>query len=309
MTSHDTTSSESLDPATTAAWQEFEHLLDNVPLHMDDPQDGDHLIVQLEGKQKPYLQFATTDGGRHLRVEVSGNAHLALAWQLTSDQCALMRIDGWQGHTEDEPNWIHDIGVGDAPQVTNHLVDVLATRFGLPHPQLLTQHCFGPFTEAIDVASELGLPASQSVIDKAVCEMELIFPEDRAELHAAAGSVLRAQHGDQVVLDDDGDYRLPLDDHPVWVRVRHDLAMIEAFAVVVTDVRSRRQAAIELGLLNRDYPMIKWTMQDRHVIQTVALPGYPFVPAQLSVLLVLFANVLAQASGDLSLRTGGRVAW
>lgn len=88
MTDHDTTSSESLDPATTAAWQEFEHLLDNVLIHMDDPQDGDHLIVQLEGKQTPYLQFATTDGGRHLRVEVSGNAHLALAWQLTSDQCS-----------------------------------------------------------------------------------------------------------------------------------------------------------------------------------------------------------------------------
>ncbi|HPQ85749.1 MAG TPA: hypothetical protein PLQ14_14945 [Actinomycetota bacterium] len=54
--------------------------------------------------------------------------------------------------------------------------------------------------------------------------------------------------------------------------------------------------------------MIKWTMQDRHVIQTVALPGYPFVPVHLSVLLAAFANVLAQASGDLSLRTGGRVA-
>lgn len=89
---------------------------------------------------------------------------------------------------------------------------------------------------------------------------------------------------------------------------RHDLAIIEAFAVVVTDVRSRRQAAIELGLLNRDCPMIKLTMQDRHVIQTVALPGYPFVPMQLLVLPASFANVLAQASGDLSLRTGGRVA-
>ena len=95
------------------------------------------------------------------------------------DQCALMRIDGWQGHTDDEPNWFRYIGVGDAPQLTNHLVDVLATRFGVPHPD---------------------------------------------------------------------------------------------------------------------------------VIQTVALPGYPFVPMQLLVLPASFANVLAQASGDLSLRTGGRVA-
>lgn len=310
MTEHDARNPQFLDPATMAAWQDLELRLDQVLIAMDDEEDGDHLIVQLEGHLTPYVQFASTNSGNHLRVELSGNAHLADAWRLTPDQCAQMSADGWAGNDAAEPNWFRYILTDEAPHLTNHLVNLLATQFGVPHPQLLTMHAFGPFTLTMDVEAALGLLASQSVVDEAISETDLIVPSTRDELHAAVGSVLRAHYPDQVALDEQDDYRLALTDHPhpVWVRVRTDAPVVEIFGVIVTDVHSRRQAAIEVGLLNRDHPMLKWTLHNRHVIQTAAIPGFPFAPVQLTVLVMTFHEALAEVASDLSLRTGGRVA-
>lgn len=78
-----------------------------------------------------------------------------------------MRIDGWQGHTDDEPNWFRYIGVGDAPQLTNHLVDVLATRFGVPHPDViqtvaLPGHTFAPMQLSVLLMSLANVLAQAS---------------------------------------------------------------------------------------------------------------------------------------------------
>ena len=61
-------------------------------------------------------------------------------------------------------------------------------------------------------------------------------------------------------------------------------------ARVAHDVHSRRATAVEIGLLNRDNPWVRWTLHDRTVWQTIVLPGLPFVPSHLDAMLDVFLD-------------------
>lgn len=71
---------------------------------------------------------------------------------------------------------------------------------------------------------------------------------------------------------------------------------------------SRRAAAVEIGLLNRDSPWVRWTLRDRDIWQTILLPGNPFVPSHLHTMLDQFHKAMTATRDDLAYRTGAKVA-
>lgn len=135
-----------------------------------------------------------------------------------------------------------------------------------------------------------------------------IEPADRDELVKLVADQLRQKYEEEPDVDDDGDFVLHHMDQPVWGRVWDDQPVIEIFTRVAHDVYSRRAAAVELGLLNRDNLWSRWIMRDRTVWQSVRLPGKPFVPSHFDLMIDLFFAAMSETRDDLALRLRASVA-
>src|SRR3546814_7136255 len=62
----------------------------------------------------------------------------------------------------------------------------------------------------------------------------------------------------------------------IYVRVSPGMPMVEILTRLAHDVRSRRQAALEVSVLNRTHPMVKFLLHDRSVLLVLSIPAMPF---------------------------------
>lgn len=310
-----------------AAWAKLEEDLTAYLSTMVDPEEGDHLLIELtdpdpEGDAgcPPYAQCAGFGDGRIVRAVVSGNAYLLPQYQLGEDGSDFFALMGWSGNDATEQNWYVERPVTSAEEIANHVVWALRHHFGVVHPQLLTYQAWGP---AADSAGLLGLCATAEVpIDEptaptggseiggseSVSDLLALTPADRDGLLRLVEVVLREKDEAAPSVDGDGDFVLHHLGQPVWVRVRGDQPAVEIMARVAHDVHSRRATAVEIGLLNRDNLWVRWTLRDRTVWQTLVLPGLPFVPSHLDAMLDLFLGAMTTTRDDLAYRTGAKVA-
>ncbi|WP_158630695.1 T3SS (YopN, CesT) and YbjN peptide-binding chaperone 1 [Nocardioides daphniae] len=218
------------------------------------------------------------------------------------------------GADADEKNWFRDDPVPQAAAVSRSVVEALRAQFGVAHPELLTYRAWGPAAES---AARLGLCASTSVpidtVDQRGASAEAFpdaavhEPESRDDLLALVGAVLRHKF-ETVTIDDDGDFVVVHLGQPVFVSALADQPAVQIFTRVVHGVRSRRGAAVEIGLLNRDHPWVKWSLRDRSVWQSVMVPAMPFADFHLELMLDIFWAAMSETRDDLALRTGGEVA-
>lgn len=296
---------ESSDPELNQAWSDLAHGLTAQLTRMSD--ESDHLIVELpEGGGdgvRPYAQFAGFGPGL-LRAELSGNAYLAPGYVLTDEWCESLRSMGWDGNDEAEPNWYVERQVEDARNIAALVVAALRLAFGVAHPQFLTYRAWG---SNADGAAALGLSASADVPVEQPNEPVVLQPEDHDDLLAMVRMTLHAKYDEEPTVDDDGDVVLTHLDQPVWVRAREDMPAVEIFARTVHGVHSRRTTAVEIGILNRDNPLVKWFMHERVVWQHIVVPALPFAPAHLDAMVDVFLATMTATRDDLALRVGGRV--
>lgn len=313
-----------------AAWAKLENGLRMYLATMIDPDEGDHLLVELpepdpeEAGCPPYVQVAACGEGRLLRIEVSGNAFLRPLFRLNAEGCRFLQDAGWGGNVFDgefeDRNW-HVVGpVDDSDGVVSDVVVALRHHFGIAHPQLLTYQAWGPAAEGAEVlglcatddvpVDEAGGPtASESISDgESVLGQTVLEPADRDDLLQIVESLLREKYEGEPFIDEDGDFVLCHLGQPVWVRVRTDQPAVEIMARVAHDVRSRRATAVEIGLLNRDSLWVGWDLRDRTVWQTLVLPAFPFVPGHLDEMLDIFLEAMSSTRDDLAYRTGAKVA-
>lgn len=308
--------------ALDALWQDFEDALTAYLETMTDPSEQDHLIVELPDLlhcpgTTPYAQFAAMDGGRMLRAEITGNHHLDPIYQLGIESDTILRSLRWQGNDDASPNWFTERPITDAPALAIEATTALRHLFGIVHPELLTQQAWGPASAGIGL---LGLAATEDVptdgqgvktsllLEDELGEPSIESPSDREELAALVGMLLEERFEEPVSTDEDEDFVLHRHGQPLWVRVSADEPVVQVFACVARGVRSRRTAAVEVGLLNRDHRWMKWILAERDVWQTLSLPGRPFVPIHFAVLLDAFIETLGETRDDLMYRTGTRTA-
>lgn len=301
-----------------ALWEELEENLTAYLSTMVDPDETDHLLIELadpdpggEAGCPPYAQFAAFGEGQMIRAEVSGDAYLLPQYRLDEDGAAFFALMGWSGNDEAEKNWYLERPVAGADEIANHVVWALRYHFGIAHPQLLTHQAWGP---AADEADNLGLcatadvPADQPLPPKESRMGLALEPTDRDHLIRIVESLLRAKYQEEPAVDEDGDFVLHHLGQPVWVRVRGDQPAVEIMARVAHGVHSRRATAVEIGLLNRDNLWAHWTLRDRTVWQSLVLPGLPFVPSHLDAMLDIFFAAMTSTRDDLAYRTGAKVA-
>jgi hypothetical protein len=298
------------------AWDEFADALAGYLATMG--ADDDHLVVETpdsgpdEGAT-PYAQFCVAGPG-WLRAEVSSNAFLAEPFKLTDDQVELMTEDlGWR--LPDDPgegrNFVVEKAVEDADSIAYLVREVFQDFFGIPHPTLMSARAWGPAAAGV---STLGIPASADVATDIVdtdevpsADSGVTVPRDRDHLLELVRRFLTGYLGEEPVQDDDGDFVIPRDGAPVYVRVREEQPIVDVFTWVVHSVRSRRQAAVEVGLLNRDHLLAKFVLNDRAVYQVINVPAMPFVPAHLRLMLPGYLALVDEVRADLALRTSGRI--
>jgi hypothetical protein len=312
-----------------ADWAAFEVALAGYLATMTDPDEGDHLLVEVtdpdpdgEAGCPPYAQFAGCGDGAMIRAEISGNAYLRPQFRLGYDAAAWLTRMGWSGGAVtaadgvdalEEPNWYVVAPLDRIEEVARVVVAAMRDRFGIVHPQLLTYQAWGP---AADEAEFLGLCATgevpfdepQGVGRQPILGQLALQPSNRDELVGFVCAVLREKYEADPTVDDDGDFVLHHLGQPVWVCVRTDQPAVEIMARVAHDVHSRRATAVEIGLLNRDNLWVRWTLRERTVWQTLLLPGSPFVPTHLYEMLDLYIAAMSETRDDLAYRTGAKVA-
>jgi hypothetical protein len=302
-------------PELDAVWSKFEV---GLATYLETMVEPDHLLVELPETDPerdgcpPYAQFAGFDDGQ-IRAEISGNAYVLAAYRLGSDASEHLRLMGWQGNDEEEKNWYVERPVSASNQIADEVVFALRDLFGVPHPDLLTHRAWGPASHGTSVlgicaSSEVPADEPQAPGAPAAASVVVVEPDCRDDLLSAVEAVLRSKFEEEPTVDGDGDFVLHHLGQPVWVRVRDDQPAIEIMARVAHDVYSRRAAAVELGLLNRDNLWARWTLRERTVWQSIVVPGTPFAPALFDTMLDLFFEAMTATRDDLALRLRAKVA-
>lgn len=289
-------------------------------------REGDHLRLELVGPEPegagpnhyPYVQFSSTEVPGVLQAEIPGNVLIHPLYTLNRDECVALRRMGWFGNDPSgEIDWILEFVDVDAGEVAQETVSILRDYFGIAHPQLLTFRASGLEDE---IEGGLGLCASAEVpIDKptratfgktedsTMTGADAFVAGSHEELAARVAEVLGEIIDDEPETDDDGDFVLHHMDQIVWVRVLEHQPGIEILARVAHGVESRRAAAVEVSILNRDADWVTWSLRGRDIWQSVLIPAMPFVPAHLDGLLPVFLRAMAATRDDLVLRTGAQV--
>lgn len=300
-------------------WESFRLALELYLFDIAEPADGNRLWIDVPGPGADppvHVLLSTFDAGRMIRAEVppvpglvthgerDGTSMSAMAWREVD-------ADGEQG------GWRLEVPATDAISLAGRVVWALRGDLGVPHPHLLTYRASGP---AVDAAARLGLSPTDAVplergippVDAAIRGSDAALPEvclpgDRDEFFEQVEAVLRRRLGEEPTVDQDGDLVLEHLGQPVWVRVLPNQPAVEILARVAHDVYSRRAAAVEIGLLNRDHAWVKWTLHDRAVSQSILVPGLPFVPAHLDGMLTVFLAAMAATRDDLAYRIRAKV--
>lgn len=168
----------------------------------------------------------------------------------------------------------------------------------VPHPDLLTHRAAGRINQMSPV---LGLAWTGG----ARPPLDFFVESDREALVDLVEDALADVYA--VGRDEDDDVFLDHLGQRVWVQVLPDAAAIQITTRVAHGVNSRRQAAVEVGILNRSDPWIWWQVIGRDVFQTATVESMPFAPHHLMTTMAVFLLAM-QIRDDLALRVGGEVA-
>lgn len=140
-----------------ADWAAFEVSLAGYLATMSDPDEGDHLLIEVTDPDPdgaagcpPYAQFAACGDGKMIRAEISGDAYLRPQFRLGMDAAVWFTRKGWAGGASadadegEERNWYVFAPLDHSDEVARVVVEAMRDRFGMVHPQLLTYQAWGP---------------------------------------------------------------------------------------------------------------------------------------------------------------------
>lgn len=303
--------SDSMEQQVEQAWSSFEEQLTE---YVDDMPVGAILTIDVpvghvpEEGCAPWIQLMRGDEG--VVVATVSNEHLAPAYAL--DLQREQKLFAWGFARPGGPSPLAMLGSDpmtswtlfepadalDAEIVASAVVETLRQVFGVLDPAFI-EITGSEDNDAWQALAPIEPPAEEPPL--------AVKPSDRDELVALVQGALTELRGEHVEQDDDGDFPLEYGGWPVCVRVRTDMPVIEIFTRVAHDVRSRRQTAVELAILNRGLPLTKFVLADRSVMMEVSLPALPFAPEHLASVLELFVGQLTGVRDDLALRTGARL--
>ncbi len=197
-----------------------------------------------------------------------------------------------------EDEYTENHALGREPLV-HRAIMLLRNIAGVPHPHLLTHRATGPIAQMSPVLGLAWTGGPRPTPD-------FYIESDRGRLIDIVEEQLMEVH--EVGRDDVDDLFIEHLGQKVWVRVLPDAPAIEIFTRVTHAAHSQRQAAVEVGILNRSNPWVWWQVVGRDVFQTATVESMPFAPHHLMTTLAVFLKAMTATRDDLALRVGGQVA-
>ena len=296
--------SETFDEVAEASWARFE---ERVTACVPEIGPVDHTIGLARPGEYDAPLASVQGWDDHVRVELVG---LSGAHDL-----AAVKALGWQPpeEPEDSPFWAVTLPVAESAVLAGMLSGVLRRVFGITDPAFLSDD-LPSSTERSERAAgrqgHVGDPEPAVDMERAeVLDDELVMghPESHDELVELVRRTLVSAYGPTVCRDDDGDFPICSGVVPFWVRVLDDAPVLRIFSFPVRSVRDVRQARIEVGVLNRRTPLLKFYLEDGVITATYDLPAVPFVGSQLLHVLEGVTRWLDDLAEDTALRVGGRL--
>lgn len=300
-----------LDRSVARAWDTFrERLADHIAQMADD----DYLILNAQEDEDdsgeagephltPYVQLCAFGAGA-VRCEASSNDFLSGIYRLSDAGERALTDARWNAPDPDgghgSPNYYIDLPLDYADQAAAMAIVALRDVWGVAHPTFLNARAWNDDGE---IEFDVG---RKDVGSEEASELPLaINPEDRDELVALVDRVLAGRFGRPPVKDDDGDIPVRSGSALVFVRVAQSAPVIEIFAPLVKSITNRTRAAEVLIDLNKRNRLVKFFLNDDHVIGVVALPALPFVPRHLIDMLSMFSKLADDIDGQLAKELGG----
>lgn len=195
---------------------------------------------------------------------------------------------------------------GDPADAVHQLRTVLeGGRFRTPHPQLLTVAAKGTAAAGVGI---LGLGVRDSVPAVDGDDVPALITRTREQVLGALVAHVRSAYDEEVELDEDDDLPLLVNGVRLWAGVSHGKPAIMLFTRVVDDVHSRRQASVDVNVLNRKELWSRWVVRDHSVWQHLTIPSQLFQSELFDEMLTLFVADYRSTQLDLADRLGGQPA-
>lgn len=285
---------EGFDESVERAWLGFE---ERVAGELRQMGEGSW-CVSVTGEPKdggclPYLQFAGDD--ELVLAEVSGNEFLEESLALDAGQHETLQALGWSPPDgEHRPNWWCEVPHDQVDLLRSMVSETFQLVFSVVHPQFLE-------------SSRPGLVREDDAAAEPEPSLVLGFPDSSEDLTELIERALTPVFGPEIQRDPDGDFPICAGVVPLWIRVHGDRPAVRVFSHVVCGVQNTGQVAVELGILNRRTPLVKFYASGDVVLAAVDLPAMPFVGAQLLRTLEEVHDLLNDLAPDLALRVDGHL--
>lgn len=228
-------------------------------------------------------------GGRLVLVAPAGLRGLAsqLVLRADLDSGAVWVTWGIAGSTAAEEVVCRG---GEPADLAQAIVRVAREDLRLPHPQLFTARVLGPGAARLADALRVTVTADEEIPD---------------DLRPLAAAVIARVFGAEPEVDDDGDLTFLIGGTRAWLAVLPGGGLVRITAPVVRNVYSRRTAAVEVGLLNRNSVCSMWFTHNRDVFLRNTIPAHPLSADNLEGMLREFADEMSGKRDDLAYRLGG----
>lgn len=287
------------DEEVEASWQQFETALVQRLAGLG----HESMVLDIGGRGsdevEPYVQFIGS-GAAGLRAEVSSNHYLGDSHRLGRRQHQALRALGWgaPGRREDNRNWHIDFDLDLVELAASTAVTTLRRVFGVISPAFL------PGSRDDEVQAE------PPAVDDEAEPFEIGFPTSPDDLQAMVAQVLR-ERGQDDGLEPDGDGDICVmtgaerGPSHLWVRASASRPALEFWGVVLAEVTDRRQALLEVNVLNRRTPFMRFSLRGEAVFYSSDLGAEPLVAAQFNGRVDYIVQTLTEVAADLAETVNG----
>ncbi|MGO4200614.1 hypothetical protein AB4Z09_02440 [Rhodococcus sp. TAF43] len=132
-----------------------------------------------------------------------------------------------------------------------------------------------------------------------------IATEERDQLHSLSVRTLTELLSSAPETDEDGDILVPVHGFGVYVTVADDGPQLHVWSSLVTGISDRTKAVEQLVELSTEWPRLRFTLEDEHLLVSTVLDADPFAPQHLINLVDEIHEFTHELDDDFAAKFGG----
>lgn len=132
-----------------------------------------------------------------------------------------------------------------------------------------------------------------------------IATRDRAHLVDSTVAALATLLGDAPEIDEDGDIAIPVHGFGLFVTVADDGPQLHVWSSLLGGIENRELALARMLDLSAEWPRLRFTFQDGHLLVSTIVDADPFTPQHLVNIVDEFHDLTHELDDDFAARFGG----